>query len=178
MKKHGNRHCTYHQWTSRAIVNKYGELIWIPMLNQKLNCSLVWEKFQSDPITTDGALLRAVKIGFQTDWCNSATPVPKWLYNKIPWVLSDFCFIACYHSYKFLLRLLWAMLTVFHVLVFLYLGDSSISYASLSALPKETKYIQIVNYIMYFCWVNKTLELELERLIYDISHQIPHTCTK
>ena len=40
--------------------------------------------------------------------------------------------------------------------------DSSISYASLSALPPEMKYIQIVNYIMYFCWVNKTLELELE----------------
>ena len=39
--------------------------------------------------------------------------------------------------------------------------DSSISYASLSALPPETNYIQIVNYIMYFCWVNKTLELEL-----------------
>ena len=40
--------------------------------------------------------------------------------------------------------------------------DSSISYASLSALPPETNYIQIVNYIMYFCWVNKILELELE----------------
>ena len=26
-------------------------------------------------------------------------------------------------------------------------------------------YIQIVNYIMYFCWVNKTLELELEDLL-------------
>ena len=32
--------------------------------------------------------------------------------------------------------------------------------ASLSALPPETNYIQIVNYIMYFCWENKTLELE------------------
>ena len=40
--------------------------------------------------------------------------------------------------------------------------DVSISYASLSALPPETNYIQIVNYIMYFCWVNKTHELELE----------------
>ena len=47
-----------------------------------------------------------------------------------------------------------------HVLVFLYLVDSSISYASLSALPPEMNCIQIVNYIMYFCWVNKTLVLE------------------
>ena len=40
--------------------------------------------------------------------------------------------------------------------------DSSISYASLSALPPEKNYIQIVNYIMYLCWENKTLELEIE----------------
>ena len=37
----------------------------------------------------------------------------------------------------------------------------SISYASLSALPPKTNYIQIVYYIMYFCLENKKLELEL-----------------
>ena len=51
--------------------------------------------------------------------------------------------------------------------------DSSISYASLSTLPPETNYIQIVNYIMYFCWVNKTLELELELLQWMLVHRDP-----
>ena len=41
IKKHGNGHCTYNQWISKAIVSKYGELIWILMLNPKLNWSLV-----------------------------------------------------------------------------------------------------------------------------------------
>ena len=39
---------------------------------------------------------------------------------------------------------------------------SSISHASLSTLPPETNYIQIVYQITYFCWENKALELELE----------------
>ena len=37
---------------------------------------------------------------------------------------------------------------------------SAISYASLSALPPETSYIQI----MYFCWENKTLNLNLNNV--------------
>ena len=39
--------------------------------------------------------------------------------------------------------------------------------SSLSTLPKETNCIQIVNYTMYFCWENKTLELEVPHPIFS-----------
>ena len=48
-----------------------------------------------------------------------------------------------------------------HILLFCTQVDSSISYAPLSTLTPETNYIQFVNHIMYFCWENKTLELEV-----------------
>ena len=39
--------------------------------------------------------------------------------------------------------------------------------SSLSTLPTETNCIQIVNYTMYFCWENKTLELEVPHPIFS-----------